>query len=121
MTEVDLSRNPALAYLNFSNNNLTEIDLSRNAQLEFLILSNNYLTSIDLSRCPYIVVLDLSQNDLRELDLSKNPELMSGNVFLDQRPIRLDATIDGQYDLSELLAGINIARFLGWRNATVPT
>lgn len=97
LTEVDLSGNKALVYLDVGTNaltsldvsgcpdlvalycydcELTELDLSGKSSLEALDVEGNYLTSLDLSGCPNLVALYCGYNELTELDVSRLYDLM---------------------------------------------
>lgn len=64
---------------------LSEVDLSFNPELAYIDLSNNKLTGIDISCCPNLKGLDCSGNLIEAIDLSDNEPLesvnCSGNVI----------------------------------------
>ena len=50
LTELDVSKNTALTYLNVWNNKLTELDVSKNTALTTLHVHKNPLTELDVSK-----------------------------------------------------------------------
>lgn len=88
ITELDISQNLQLKYLDCSNNNLTSLDVSNNSLLEYLDIGNNgldvgpfnYFTEIDLSNNPNIKTIyarDMYEN-LAKINLkngNNNPEM----------------------------------------------
>ena len=76
LTEIDLSKNVNLTYINFALNRLTTIDLSKNIKLKIIEISSNKLTS-----------LDVSNNLLLEgMNISNNPNLKCVKVSPEQLP-----------------------------------
>ncbi len=75
LTELDVSNNTELTYLDCSGNNLTEIDVSNNTKLTELYCSSNNLTEIDVSKNTELTYLDCPYNYLTEIDVSKNTKL----------------------------------------------
>lgn len=75
LTEVDLSQNTALKYLDCHNSNLYSLNLSQNTELEYLNCSENPINVLDLSQNTKLKYLDCSYNNLENLDLSKNTSL----------------------------------------------
>ena len=75
ITEIDLSRNTLLEYLDLSGNMLERIDLLNNTQLGVIDLSNNQLTEINLARNTALEELNLSHNLLERIDLIENVNL----------------------------------------------
>lgn len=63
VTSINLSKNPALQYLDLGGNNLTSIDLTNNPDLVLLYLQRNHLSSIDLSKQQKLATVNLSNND----------------------------------------------------------
>jgi Leucine-rich repeat (LRR) protein len=64
VTDIDVSNNPALTYLNCSYNLLTSLDVSNNTMLNSLDCSNNQLTSLDMSNNTVLNNLNCSNNQL---------------------------------------------------------
>lgn len=75
LTEVDLSQNTALKYLDCHNSNLYSLNLSKNTELEYLNCSENPINVLDLSQNTKLKYLDCSYNNLENMDLSKNTSL----------------------------------------------
>ena len=75
LTELDVSKNNALIYLNCENNQLTELDVSKNTALIGLSCYNNQLTELDVSNNTALIGLYCGNNQLTELDVSKNTAL----------------------------------------------
>lgn len=83
VSELDLSKNAALAILNISETGIKEIDLSGCPALQELYAthqSSTYnpdvrLTSLDISMLPQLRYLFLAGNALTSIDVSKNPKL----------------------------------------------
>ena len=76
-TEVDLSNNPLLKRLSFTEFAISQLDVSNNPELEYLNLGldNFYLETIDLSNNPNLIELNLGETSIKSLDLSNNPRL----------------------------------------------
>lgn len=79
ITQLDLSKFPALNYLNCEYSGLSELDLRNNAALKYLHCNNNDLTEIDLTENVNITKVDCSGNHLTELDLKGNASLKNLN------------------------------------------
>ena len=82
LTELDVSKNPALESLDCSYNQLRALDVSNNLALKELNCcgSNNgsyKLSALDVSNCPALEKLNCKDNELSTLDVSKNSELNS--------------------------------------------
>ena len=96
LTELDVSHNPELTWLDCSYNQLTSLDVSNCKMLgllfcyaneltsldvsnckmlELLYCYGNELTSLDLTNCTEMKYLDFEENQLTTIDLSKNTEL----------------------------------------------
>ena len=88
LTELDVSSNTALTYLDCSGgreyieeNNvsvisqLTTLNVSNNPALEHLDCYNNQLTALDVSNNSALKSLDCGKNQLKILDVSKNTQL----------------------------------------------
>ena len=79
MTEIDLSQNKKLTFIDLSGCNLTNIDLSKNTKVESLFLTDNNIKSLTLE-CPELLRLQcgaetLHNNVLQALDISKCPKI----------------------------------------------
>ena len=75
LTELDLSGNPSLAYLNCDNNQLLSVDVSQNPKLAFLSCQCNQLSALDVRNNPGLTTLACNNNQLSRLDVSQNPNL----------------------------------------------
>jgi len=81
LTEIDLSNNIYLTYLNLRRNDLEVIDLSNNIDLTTLVLDGNRLTSIDLLnninliRLQLVNMIESGGPGINYLDLSSNINL----------------------------------------------
>ncbi len=75
LNSLDVSKCPALTWLNCESNNLTSLDVSKNTALTHLDCHENNLTSLDVSKNTALTYLDCSHNDLTSLDVSKNTAL----------------------------------------------
>ena len=75
LTELDVSKNTVLEYLDCSNNQLTSLDVRQNAALQSLDCSKNQLTSLDVRQNTKLDVLWCYQNQLTELDVRQNAAL----------------------------------------------
>ena len=84
LTDLTLSNNAALSYLNCSNNRLTALDLRKNTVLTELNCSSNQLTEINVSNNTALTKLICGNNLLTELDLSNNTILTYLNCFSNQ-------------------------------------
>lgn len=54
---------------------LTELDVTKNTTLLYLDCANNQLSTLDLTNCPLLTYLDCAKNYLKQLDLSNNTAL----------------------------------------------
>jgi len=71
LTELDLSKNTALKYLDCSENySFTTLDLSKNTELTYLNCSGNILTTLDLSKNTELTYLNCGCTELKELNIS---------------------------------------------------
>ncbi len=101
ITELDLSLNPKIYYLNASQNPLTELDLSANTALSTLdvYLCPN-LSSLNLSGLTELSYLMAYDDALTELDLSSNTALEELYVYNNQLTA-LDLTANTQLSYLE--------------------
>ena len=79
LTELDVSKNPALESLDCSYNQLRALDVSNNLALTELKCGGNSLGALDVSKNSELNSLDCEGNHLSALDVSKNSELNSLN------------------------------------------
>lgn len=75
LTEVNLSGNKALTYLDVGINHLEELDVSGCPNLEVLYCDYNELTELDVSDLSSLMCLYCESNKLTEVDISNNPYL----------------------------------------------
>ena len=68
LTQLDLSKNPDIDYLNCSENQLEQLDVSH-LKLEYLYCSHNYLEQLDVKNSKWLRELDCSKNELTVLDV----------------------------------------------------
>ncbi len=85
LTELDISENTELLYLNVGVNLLTELDVSNNLQLITLDCSDNQFTSLDISNNSNLTSLYCERNMLTSLNISQNSSLI--NLSCGQNPL----------------------------------
>lgn len=76
LTEIDLSHNKKLEYLNGHHNQLNELDVSGLPLLEIFYCGHNALPSIDVSKNEKLEDFDCQDNHLDTLNVSQNKELV---------------------------------------------
>lgn len=76
LTQIDLSGNPALEYLNCGCSQLKELDVSHNPLLKTLYCYDNQLTSLDLDGNPQLQRLNCAHNQLAEIHTDQNKGLV---------------------------------------------
>ena len=74
ITNLDLTNNTSLTYLNFVSNPLTSIDLSHNLSLSYLACGQS-VSSLDVSNNIALAFLDCSYSSVTSLDVSHNTQL----------------------------------------------
>jgi len=84
LTELDTSKNIALAKLYCDWNDLATLNVSNNPDLTILTCSSNQLTRLDVSKNTALSILDCSGNQLTQLNVSKNTALVSLNCGINQ-------------------------------------
>ncbi|MFH6991933.1 T9SS type A sorting domain-containing protein [Flavobacterium sp. FlaQc-48] len=72
LTNIDLSTNLKLKYLNVSSNNLSTLDLSANTALEEIVCYSNKFTALDFSNNKALKNINASSNQLTTINVSKN-------------------------------------------------
>lgn len=105
LANLNVSSNSKLRYLDCSGgaalgNKLTDLDLSLNPALEFLNCAENRITSLDVSKNNRLTTLDCGRNQIKVLDVSANSNLthlMCNNNLL----ISLD--VSGNQNLQKLI------------------
>lgn len=82
ITSLDVSHNPKLKNLGVSmlekdglTGKLTELDLSNNPALTYIDIDGNKLSSLDLSNNKELTTIDVDNNELQVLDVSMLPKL----------------------------------------------
>ena len=75
LTELDVSKNTVLEYLDCSNNQLTSLDVRQNTKLDVLWCYQNQLTELDVSQNAALEYLYCQENQLTELDVSRNNKI----------------------------------------------
>src|SRR5690606_31934061 len=95
LTELDISENTELLYLNIGVNLLTELDVSNNLQLITIDCSDNQFTSIDISNNSSLTSLYCERNMLTSLNISQNLSLV--NLSCGQNPL---STLDVSQNLN---------------------
>ena len=75
LTSLDLSNNTKLEVLNCEDNQLTILDLSNNSALEWLSCARNQLISLNVDNSPALEELDCFRNELTSLDVRNSHRL----------------------------------------------
>ena len=75
LTELDVSRNKKLRYLNCKDCSITSLNVSGLTELVYLNCDTNALTRLDVTGCTNLEELSCCINTLEELDLSGNMKL----------------------------------------------
>ena len=75
LTNLDISKNLALTYLDCEDNKIKTLDVSNNRALTFLRCDYNQLTSLDVSKNTELTKLDCSDNPLNEIYVRNNTKL----------------------------------------------
>lgn len=75
LTEIDLSNNKKLEYINCHHNQLKELDVSGLPLLKTFYCGQNKLQSIDVSKNKQLKDFSCTENPLNTLDVSQNTEL----------------------------------------------
>jgi hypothetical protein len=75
LTNLDISRNTALTYLDCSGNQLASLDVSRITALTYLYCPKNQITSLDVSCNTALTFLSCNNNQITSLDVSRNTAL----------------------------------------------
>ena len=75
LTEIDVTNNPLLYNLTFSNNNVSELDISNNPWLKTLRFENNNISEIDVAHLSELTLFTCSNNNIAELNVTNSPKL----------------------------------------------
>ena len=122
LTSLDVSKNTNLIRLSCFENQLTELDVRQNAALEYLYCYENQLTELDVSRNNKIFVLEANNNYLTSLnvdntsinlDNSSSEFAALGNTY----PITVGS--DRTFDLSTLPGTFDVTKATRWNGGTV--
>ena len=101
LTQLDMTKSPALAYLGLSDNRLTELNISKNSALKILKCDWNELTELDVSNNPALEVLGVFWNRLTELDVSNNNSLEY--LYCDYNYFKSEASVAGLETIKDRL------------------
>ena len=113
LTELDITKNKALAYVDCSHNQLTSIKASGSLVLEELKCSDNLLTSLDMSKCRELEGLYCERNQLTALNVSECEEMQ--RIYCDNNQLTtLDVTgcpaMEHLYISSNQLTAIDLSK-----------
>lgn len=110
LSEIDLSRNTALANIELFSNNLKSLDVKACSKLQRLVVSGNFLSELDVTHCPELAYFDCARmGRLERLDLALCSKLthlvasecsLTGLVLSEQAPLEELLIADNR--LSEL-------------------
>ncbi len=81
LKELDLSKNPKLAFVRCGGNSIESLTLGSLPSLTYLDCNGNALTTINLSGCPKLKTLNLDKNKLTTINLSSNTALKSLSIY----------------------------------------
>ena len=85
LTELDISNNTALTYLDCSNTGITSLDVSNNTALESLYCYNTGIAALDVRNNTALTGLSCFGSNLPFVDISNNPLISglaaSGNIY----------------------------------------
>jgi len=101
LTSLDLTGNTLLEFLNIGSCNFSNLDISQNPQLKTLYANNNGLTAINISNNTLLETCVVSQNFIDEIDFSQSVSLKALEVqynnltSLDLTNCDLLETLDG--------------------------
>jgi len=104
LSNLDISKNLALTFLNCSDNQITNLNVSENTALTGLACSDNFLTSLDVSKNTALTFLDCDGNKLTSLDVSKNTDL---SILRCSRNLLTYLDVSKNSSLTELLCWEN--------------
>jgi Leucine-rich repeat (LRR) protein len=121
-SNLDLSNNTALTYLNLMHHTLSELDLSNNTALVSLVLNGDMtefsqLTSLDVSMLTDLISLTFTYSSISDIDLSNNTAL----TYLDCNFNQLTSLdVSNNTNLTTLWCGMNQLASLDLRNGNNP-
>jgi len=109
LSELDVSKNTQLWWLECHNNNLTKLDVGSNTLLQNFFCNNNNLSELDVSNNTLLRLLYCHNNNLTKLDVSSNTLLQNficNNNNLSELDVSNNTLLRGLYchnnNLSEL-------------------
>lgn len=102
LTNLDISKNPALVYLFAQGNALKSLDISNNPNLIDISIRNNYLEEFDCSNNRNLYNVDISKNCLDFATLPLNPPF-GGEYYYQQLPMKVELSypVGATLDLSD--------------------
>ena len=107
ISNLDLSNNINLKYLNVTGHSLSNLDLSSNSLLETLICSGNQIDSLNLSQNTSLTHIEAGSSNLKNLDIS-NGNNTNLTIFNANNPQLYCIQVDDiNYANANLLNGIN--------------
>ncbi|MDD5908285.1 MAG: S-layer homology domain-containing protein [Clostridia bacterium] len=118
LTELDISNNKKLVWLDCSNNQLTKLDFSNNTDLMRLYCNDNSLTSLDVSNNKKLTRFYCGGNSLTSLDLSENTKL-EDFLCIGNEWYRITLGEDRSFDLSTLPGKFDVGRARDWSSGSV--
>jgi hypothetical protein len=77
ISQIDLTQNTKLNYLNLGQNLLTNVNLSPNVLLKNLLIHNNSISQLNITQCTLLEVLVANYNQLAAIDISRNSLLIT--------------------------------------------
>ena len=113
LTELDVSKNTVLEYLDCSNNQLTSLDVRQNTKLDVLWCYQNQLTELDVRQNAALEYLYCQENQLTELDVRKNIALQNLAYFsnaLTSLDVSKNTQLQKLYCFSNQLTSLDVSR-----------
>ncbi|MCI9844570.1 leucine-rich repeat domain-containing protein [Flavobacterium pectinovorum] len=84
LTNLDVTQNKALTYINSYNNKISSLDVSQNTALTYLNCNLNRLTTLDVTKNTALTTLFCELNQLTSLDVTPNIALKKLHLFGNQ-------------------------------------
>ncbi|WP_202703340.1 leucine-rich repeat domain-containing protein [Flavobacterium sp. UGB4466] len=113
LTNLNVSKNTLLTFLDCGNNQITNLNISQNTLLKTLICNINRLSSLDTSNNMLLTLVDCGANDINTLDFSNSESLQilrcsvnkltTMNISNNRKLIELDC-------ISNLLTSLDISK-----------
>ena len=85
LTNLDVTGNPKMSYIECNSSPVGNLDLSKNPVLEHLMCCDCGMTELDLSHNPNMQHLDCMLNDLTELDVTVCPKMKRLDTYGNQK------------------------------------